>query len=280
MPSFFAPMSVQKLPAYQVNQLINIAQKNILEIAGNSNAIAANEFINLGAESVTITGLNHITTNGSQDNRIRIMEANALKLDQIFDKASFDVVYACSALEHISDIGKLIDQVRYVLKPGGVAWLEGDPIFSAQMGHHIWLDSKMETAAKARDKLLENNYFFNNSQERHGKKSFNPIPPWGHLLYTQKELAAIILKNHDIPDYDLSKILEWVYTSDDLNRFKYQHFRDQIFSAQNIRLINFSPKSVSMIPEEIKRKFLDKGYNESSIIEHTINGIFVIFGPE
>jgi len=49
----------------------------------------------------------------------RVLQMDAEKMT--FADATFDFVFSCSTFEHLSDPGKVIDQINRILRPGGVA---------------------------------------------------------------------------------------------------------------------------------------------------------------
>jgi SAM-dependent methyltransferase len=52
--------------------------------------------------------------------------------------ASFDVVVSWSAFEHIADVGAVLREVRRVLRPDGVFFLQLWPFFYSPLGSHLW----------------------------------------------------------------------------------------------------------------------------------------------
>lgn len=50
----------------------------------------------------------------------------------------FDLVFSLNAFEHIRDPGKALAEVRRVLKPGGVAFVQFSPVYMADAGSHLW----------------------------------------------------------------------------------------------------------------------------------------------
>jgi ubiquinone/menaquinone biosynthesis C-methylase UbiE len=198
--------------AYRVlSRYTSFEGKDILEVGGAQSCDSAYPFLKKGAASVIVTGLQHITqeqTNKGQN--LRIVRADALALSSVFEPCSFDIVYGLSIVEHIPSPKILLDEVYKVLKPGGLAYLEGNPIWSSPKGHHLWVS----TSKGPYQNKATANYLFS---EWPGAKSTNPLPDWSHLLMTPK-LMREYLAAQSIPSTDIECIIDWVYYSNNVNR--------------------------------------------------------------
>jgi SAM-dependent methyltransferase len=208
MPEVFECQPVsQQTPFDEISKFISISGKDILEIGGNSSCIAALPFAHAGARSVIVSGLDAIEAEKkSPHEKISIVTADALSLEEKFGSEKFDAVYGVSILEHIPTPKKLFEQVFSILRPGGVAYLQGSPLWSSAFGHHIWLCNWLDGTKKS--------YHF---IPYPGSGAYNPIPDWGHLLYSPEELGDYLLKN-DVPHEDLTKITNFIYYNDGLNK--------------------------------------------------------------
>ena len=185
--------------------------KNILEIGGAQSCDSAYPFLMDGAASAIVTGLDHISEEKiSEEYNLRVMRADALRLTSIFEPNQFDVVYGLSVIEHIPTPKAFLDQVYSILRPGGLAYFEGDPIWSSPKGHHLWVATwggpyKNRTSA---------NYLFS---EWAGATSTNPLPDWSHLLMTPDQMTEYLAKE-SIPVKDIDCIIDWVFHSNEVNR--------------------------------------------------------------
>jgi len=214
----------QEIPPNILRRYISLAGKEVLEIGGSQSCISANAFLRDGVNSVTVTGLDHIAEEAlSTDQRIKIARVNGLELTQHFTPNSFDVVFGLSIIEHIPNPMRFIEQVSYVLKPGGLAYFEGNPLWSSPKGHHLWVASwggnyMNKTSA---------NYLFS---EFAGTVSSNPVPDWGHLLFTEEELRDH-LRDQSIHEPDIDCIVHWIYASDEVNRLSFSEISEAYTNA-------------------------------------------------
>jgi len=194
-----------------LSRYIAFTGKEILEIGGSQSCESAYPFLSDGASRAVVTGLDHIYHEKvDSDHDLVVMRADALNLDSIFAPCSFDVVYGLSIVEHIVNPDRFLSQVHAVLKPGGVAYFEGNPIWSSPKGHHLWV----ATWGGAYQHKATSNYLFSEFQ---GEISTNPLPDWSHLLMTPDEMGTY-LTELSLPLRDVDCILEWVFHNEELNR--------------------------------------------------------------
>ncbi len=239
----------EKSPEYIIHQeraqkairrYISLEGKEILEVGGAQACISAHAFLRDGANSVTVTGLDHITQETiSTDQRIRVARASALELTQHFAPNSFDAVYGLSIIEHIPNPKHFIEQVHHVLRPGGLAYFEGSPLWSSPKGHHLWV-STME--GEYINKTTAN-YLFH---EFAGIESSNPVPDWGHLLLSEEDLRNN-LKGQSIPESDINCIAHWIYASDNVNRLSFSEIA-KAYTSSGLIVLEANVKGVD-VPE-------------------------------
>jgi SAM-dependent methyltransferase len=212
-------VAFQETPQKVLRRYVSLKGKDILEIGGSQSCISAKAFLRDGARSVTVTGLDHITEETmSTDQGIKIARVNGLELAKHFGPSQFDIVFGLSIIEHIPDPRRFMEQVHYVLKPGGFAYFEGNPLWSSPKGHHLWVPSwggnyMGKTSAS---------YLFT---ELAGTVSTNPVPDWGHLLLGEEELT-IRLRDQSIPESDITCIAHWIYSSDEINRLSFSEISE------------------------------------------------------
>lgn len=143
--------------------------------------------------------------------QIAVRVADARTLSAAFEPASVDMVVSVALLEHLQDFSIAMEEIHRVLKPGGIACLQGNPIWSSWNGHHVWVD-------------CENRAF------RFNDPALNPLPDWGHLAYDQEELAAIMARD-ELTDNQIRAIFALVFESDLINRMGTIEMMEAIFGS-------------------------------------------------
>ena len=237
-----SPETHQVSAHWVLSRYVSIENKHILEVGGAQSGEAAQPFLKGGAANVIITGLDHITDEKYTGERLRIMRANALSLSDVFEPNSFDIVYGLSIVEHIPSPGIFLDQLHTVLKPGGVAYLEGNPLWSSPRGHHLWVATwggQYQHRASA-------NYLFS---EFPNQKSTNPLPDWSHLLMDQDQMREY-LGAKKVPNVDVECIIDWVYRSDQINRLSMAEIA-QAYSTSKLVLLEANT-SRSRVPRDVE----------------------------
>lgn len=185
--------------------------KSVLEVGGAQSCESAAPFLADGAARVVVTGLDHIREEGgSKERGLKVMRADALELSALFGEECFDVVYGLSIIEHIPSPTVFLDEVFRVLRPGGIAYFEGNPIWTSPKGHHLWV----ATWGGAYQGKATANYLF---AEWPGEPSTNPLPDWSHLLMNEGQMRRY-LEERSIPASDVDCIVDWVYSSGEVNR--------------------------------------------------------------
>jgi SAM-dependent methyltransferase len=222
-------------PSYQssahrvLSRYTSFEGKHVLEIGGAQSCESAYPFLKDGAASVIVTGLDHISQEQTNRERnLRILRADALSLSSVFEPSSFDVVYGLSIVEHIPSPKVFLDEVYRVLKPGGVAYFEGNPLWSSPKGHHLWV----ATWGGAYQHKATANYLFN---EWPSEESTNPLPDWSHLLMTHDQMREY-LAAESLPSADIECIIDWVYYSDQVNRLNMSEIAEAYTTSKLIVL--------------------------------------------
>jgi SAM-dependent methyltransferase len=201
-----------QISAYRVlSRYTSFEGKAILEVGGAQSCDSAYPFLGDGAAKAVVTGIDHIFQEHiDEKKRLNVLRADALKLSSVFGPCSFDVVYGLSVVEHIPSPKLFIEEIYKILKPGGIAYFEGCPIWSSPKGHHLWI----ATAGGPYHKKATANYLFN---EWPGTKSTNPLPDWSHLLMTPEQMREFLTMKA-IPGVDIDCIIDWVFHSNQINR--------------------------------------------------------------
>lgn len=116
------------------------------------------------------------------------------------EAGSIDLILSTCVIEHILDIPSVLEKAAELLKPGGLCLIHGGPVWTADRGHHVWVQAADGTR-----------YFFN------GQGDAQPILPWEHLLFSGGELRKRLV-DRGVPADHADTIIEHIYSSDKINR--------------------------------------------------------------
>jgi ubiquinone/menaquinone biosynthesis C-methylase UbiE len=255
-----SPPSHQASAHWVLSRYISFEGKEVLEIGGSQSGEAALPFLSDGATRVSITGLDHVTEEKLIGEKLRILRANALSLSSVFQPDSFDVVYGLSIVEHIPSPKVFLDEVHRVLKPGGIAYFEGNPVWTSPKGHHLWV----ATWGGLYEHKATANYLFNRFPNA---KSTNPLPDWSHILMTEAEMREH-LDEKGLPQIDIECIIDWVYLSDQINRLGMSEVAEA-YSTSKLVVLEANTVRVQVPPEV--EKLLRQHRGES--IDYGISGV-------
>jgi len=120
--------------------------KTALDV-GCGGGLLAEEFASLGCK---VTGLDHSLASlkaarrpaDSGNLEIRYLAAAGERIP--FEAVSFDIVYCCDVLEHVSDLDRVISEISRVLKPNGVFFFDtlNRTLKSRLVAIKLWQDWK------------------------------------------------------------------------------------------------------------------------------------------
>jgi SAM-dependent methyltransferase len=238
-----APPAHQSLAHWVLSRYVSMDQKDVLEVGGAQSGEAARPFLADGAASVVISGLDHVTEEKAVNQKLRLLRANALSLSETFEPESFNVVFGLSIVEHIPSPQVFLDEVHKVLKPGGVAYFEGNPLWSSAKGHHLWV----ATWGGPYQHKATANYLFSSFPR---KESTNPLPDWSHLLMSEQQMTDH-LGSKSLPQVDIDCIIDWVYRSDQVNRLSSSEIAKAYSTSQ---LVVLEANTVrSQVPPDVER---------------------------
>jgi SAM-dependent methyltransferase len=113
----------------------------------------------------------------------------------------FDLVLSISTLEHALDVDAVLSEMARVLRPGGLALLMFEPIWSCSYGHHL----------------------------HHFGDCAKLVPPWGHLAMEPGEMRRFLTGRwpEDAP-LSLDGAIEWTYFGPALNRLTIRDFHARL----------------------------------------------------
>jgi hypothetical protein len=232
-----------------LHRFCRIPGKRVLEVGGNSDCVAATPFALNGASKIVVTGLDDVDVSIRPPHPVISLEsADALKLSEKYAASSFDLIYGISILEHIPNTAKFLSEVSHTLSKGGMAFLQGSPIWTGPLGHHIHLTPWQNNTIGC--------YQFIPSQSilDLGVQVFNPIPDWGQILYT-KDQMAVILTDKNIPEGDKAEILHQIYESELLCRASVNSIIDAVHNS-GLVLVEMEFDRVE-IPDEVWKRLIE-----------------------
>lgn len=128
-----------------------------------------------------------------------------------FDKKCFDIVYGVAILEHIPDLEKCVAKIDDLLRPDGVAYLQGCPLWAGSHGHHVWVLKEEGDYDSELTPEIENRT--NGPLFSFVEKDKNPIPHWAHLVLTPDSLTEFLTKEN-VSESHARRIINFVYNVD------------------------------------------------------------------
>lgn len=215
-------------------KLYDFKGKNVLEIGGKLPKHFVNTF---GVKSWTSIDL----VNGNfQDENYREIQGNIA--DYNFEENTFDLVFSTNCFEHIINLEAAFLNMHKALKPGGLLSALFGPIWSGNIGHHIYLIHPRTNEI----------IYFNDC----------PIPEWSHLYFSHEQLIEILKTK--FTDDIIDEIIEQTFFRNDKNRLFYEDY---------IRIINNSEFNINELrnwhepinpPEEIQKIMEEKHPNKKN----------------
>lgn len=120
--------------------------------------------------------------------RLRQMNAEQLA----FPDAAFDCLLSISTFEHFQRPDAVLAEMHRVLRPGGVALVSFEPVWTASYGHHL----------------------------HHFGAVNGLVPPWSHLFLDKDQMAAVLARQIWPADAPIDRVeaLHWIYAGDGINR--------------------------------------------------------------
>lgn len=163
-------------------------------------------------------------------------------LENIFNQLDnyFDIIISISTMEHVQNISKVYSTCHKMLRPGGILFVQFEPVYSSSAGHHVWIDSEINF-----NKMNNLRYF--------------------HLKYSEKEAQNLINEIYkDLSVEIRKKIIYQAYTSDIINRYHHDQFVTEISKSafNKYEIDNFLIDDISSEENEILTgKFGKKRYD-------------------
>lgn len=202
----------------KIESITDISGKIFVEIGGDLNSDVLKYAIHKGAKKAI--GFNPKYKAKSSIPNIELVQDyfDEKAVNYVIDGA--DIIFGAAVLEHVNDFNSLFMGIQSIFNNRGIGLLHGGPIWTSNVGHHVWVNSSNTW------------YTFNNAL---GGK--NPINPWEHLILNQNEMLDTLIKQRNIAMQDALKIVEWIYNSTALNRISYNSLRKLFDSTAQVNLI-------------------------------------------
>lgn len=185
----------------------DIRGKRVLEIGSDFHLASARLFMANGADSVVATNIGDWKSDEPLPDRVEFQVCDAS--DAVLPERSFDIIYGIAIIEHVPDFEKLCASLKKFLKPDGIIYFQGCPLWAGTLGHHVWYSPDSENfeavfATGGGKKTKPMQYSFTDN---------NPIPNWAHLAMSPDELTTLLVDD-GVPDIHASGIVKYVHNLD------------------------------------------------------------------
>lgn len=193
----------------KLRQRVDVRGKRVLEVGSDFHLASARLFMANGADSVIATNIGDWKSDEPLPDRVEFCVGDASDID--LPDASFDIIYGIAIIEHVPDFERLCKAIKRLLKPGGVIYFQGCPMWAGSLGHHVWFspdqDGEYEAtfAAGGGKKTKPMQYSFTEN---------NPIPDWAHLAMSPVELEKLLVDEKGIPQSHAEGIVKYVFNLD------------------------------------------------------------------
>ena len=137
-----------KAMAYQLEEFraffnrVNIGAKKVLEVGSDYHLVVARLFIANGADHVVATSIGDWRGTEPFPPNVEYRVGDVGDID--LEEKSFDIIYGVAILEHIPDLHKVAAKIDSLLRPDGVAYLQGCPLWPGRLGHHVVVRKEKE----------------------------------------------------------------------------------------------------------------------------------------
>lgn len=174
-----------------LDNIYPLAGAVVLDLGASPHGYALERAIDHGASLYLGIGLDVAQTEvviGQRGTAILTkMDAAALALPNAF----CDAVVSISTMEHVANVPRVLEETRRVLKPGGVALITFEPIWTSARGHHL----------------------------HHFGEYARLIPPWAHLMWDATQMRkALAAEWPATASISLEDAVAWTYAGDAINR--------------------------------------------------------------
>jgi SAM-dependent methyltransferase len=265
--------------AYQLEEFraffnrIDVHGKKILEIGSDYHSAVARLFSANGADHVVATNLGNWRCSEPLPPNVEFWVGDVGDMNS--HEKSFDIVYGMAILEHIPDLHKVTAKIDSILRPGGVAYLTGWPLWTGRLGHHVVVRKEKEDFETAHAADVEDINFLNLYEFTDEKK--NPIPDWAHLVFSPAELMEFLIAKN-IPLQHAKRIVNFVYNVDGAMTGSCSNFKSasEILDALGQRF----EVEVERVCDESKNEYFTAALAKYSEMDLRTSGLRVWLRPK
>jgi glycosyltransferase involved in cell wall biosynthesis/SAM-dependent methyltransferase len=200
-------------------QRVDVRGKRVLEVGSDFHLASARLFIANGADSVTATNFTDCVSNEPLPDRVEFRVGDASDLD--FPDQSFDIIYGIAIIEHVPDFERLCNAIKRLLKPDGVVYFQGCPMWAGSLGHHVWYSPELDSDFEKRFAIGGGK---SSQPMQYSFNANNPIPDWAHLAMSPLELERLLIDEEGVPESHAYGIVKYVYNLDGIQNGSYTNF--------------------------------------------------------
>lgn len=178
--------------------LRSFKDKSLLDIGASPHGFALERALELGIREYCGIGLgiglDVAVKDGPRRGTLLGMDAEEMSLPS----EAFDLIITLSTFEHFFHPEKVLREMHRVLKPGGAALIDFQPVWTSIRGHHL----------------------------HHIPEVSKLLPPWAHLLWTKEELVGNLSAAWPSScSMTIEQVAHWIYESDEINRLEVEVLR-------------------------------------------------------
>jgi ubiquinone/menaquinone biosynthesis C-methylase UbiE len=190
----------------ELNKSYPIADKTLLDLGASVHGYALEaavikgvrryEGIDLGIERHWKSPRVEFVGDAGTVGQLTQMNANRLE----FPSGTFDCILSISTFEHFLDPAGVLAEMHRVLRPGAVALVSFEPIWTSSRGHHL----------------------------HHFGAISRLVPDWGHLFLDEAQMQRVLARQswpHDSP-LTMEQALRWIYQDDGVNRLDIRKLKE------------------------------------------------------
>jgi SAM-dependent methyltransferase len=189
---------------------------SVLEIGSSANLYVARRFEELGAASVFATNITPVWPQSEKVSAVVAqVRADMTRLSETFEPNSLDLMFGMAVAEHVPTLWVALEEAAKVLKPGGILYLHGGPIWTFNRGHHVLSG-------------------FHGPEFEFSKRQC-PILKWEHLMHDRQSFAAALVARGASTEL-AERLAVRIYDSNKINRFGHNRLC-RIFESGPLRLL-------------------------------------------